>query len=164
MTLSSLISGAAWTLCRLLPVKKNKVVFSHFYGKGFGDSPKAIALALRDAAPGADIVWLISDPSVALPEGIRPASYAPLSRIYHLSTARVWVDDCRKGARCKKKGQFFLQTWHGFALKQIEQDGRRFTAGRITLHTPGGFPADRSYGIRQPVHDRPLSPCLLVFR
>lgn len=65
MTLSSLISGAAWTLCRLLPVKKNKVVFSHFYGKGFGDSPKAIALALRDAAPGADIVWLISDPSVA---------------------------------------------------------------------------------------------------
>ena len=37
MTLSSLISGAAWTLCRLLPVKKNKVVFSHFYGKGFGD-------------------------------------------------------------------------------------------------------------------------------
>lgn len=122
MTLSSLISGAAWTLCRLLPVKKNKVVFSHFYGKGFGDSPKAIALALRDAAPGADIVWLISDPSVALPEGIRPASYAPLSRIYHLSTARVWVDDCRKGARYKKKGQFYLQTWHGFALKQIEQD------------------------------------------
>ena len=95
MTLSSLISGAAWTLCRLLPVKKNKVVFAHFYGKGFGDSPKAIALALRDAAPGADIVWLISDPSVALPEGIRPASYATLSRIYHLSTARVWFAPLR---------------------------------------------------------------------
>lgn len=122
MTLSSLLSGAAWTLCRLLPVKQNKVVFSHFYGKGFGDSPKSIALALRSADPSADIVWLLSDPSEALPAGIRPASYSSLSRIYHLSTARVWVDDCRKGARYKKKGQFYLQTWHGFALKRIEQD------------------------------------------
>lgn len=122
MNIQTLISGAAWAFCRLLPVKKNKVVISHFYGRGFGDSPKAIALALQEADPTLDICWLLTDCSQPLPAGIRPVSYRPLSRIYHLSTARVWIDDCRKGARFKKKSQIYLQTWHGFALKRIEQD------------------------------------------
>ena len=51
MSFQSLISGAAWALCRLLPLKHNKVVISHFYGRGFGDSPKAIALALHGPIP-----------------------------------------------------------------------------------------------------------------
>ena len=122
MNLQSLISGAAWVICRLLPVQKNKVVISHFYGRGFGDSPKAIALALKEANPSLQIYWLLTDLDQPLPDGIHPASYKPLSRIYHLSTAKVWVDDCRKGARFKKKDQIYLQTWHGFALKRIERD------------------------------------------
>ena len=121
MNVQTLISGAAWTLFRLLPIKKNKVVISHFYGRGFGDSPKAIALALQEADPTLELYWLLSDMSQPLPDGIRPISYTPLSRIYHLSTAKVWIDDCRKGARHKKKGQIYLQTWHGFALKRIER-------------------------------------------
>ena len=122
MSFQSLISGAAWALCRLLPVKNNKVVISHFYGRGFGDSPKAIALALHEADPSLEIDWLLTDMTQPLPDGIHAVSYSPLSRIYHLSTAKVWVDDCRKGARFKKKGQIYLQTWHGFALKRIERD------------------------------------------
>lgn len=122
MNVQTLISGAAWALCRLLPVKKNKVVISHFYGRGFGDSPKAIALALKEADPSLEICWLLNDMNQPLPDGIRPISYKPLPRIYHLSTAKVWIDDCRKGARYKKKGQIYLQTWHGFALKRIERD------------------------------------------
>ena len=122
MNIQSIISGAAWTLFRLLPIKKNKVVISHFYGRDFGDSPKAIALALQDADPSLEIDWLLTDTSRPLPDGIHPVSYHPISRIYHLSTAKVWIDDCRKGARYKKKGQIYLQTWHGFALKRIERD------------------------------------------
>ena len=101
MSFQSLISGAAWALCRLLPLKNNKVVISHFYGRGFGDSPKAIALALHEADPSLEIDWLLTDMTQPLPDGIHAVSYSPLSRIYHLSTAKVWVDDCRKGARFK---------------------------------------------------------------
>ena len=35
--------------------------------------------------------------------------------------AKVWIDNNRKGARVKKPGQWYLQTWHGFALKRIER-------------------------------------------
>lgn len=122
MPVSNLVSAGAWLLGRLLPVKKNKVVISHFYGRGFGDSPGAIARALLEADPTLDIRWLLTSPDQALPDGIRPVSYRPLSRIIELSTARVWIDDCRKGARFKKKDQIYLQTWHGFALKRIEAD------------------------------------------
>ena len=38
--------GAAWTLGRALPIQKNKVVFSSFYGRGASDNPKAIVDAL----------------------------------------------------------------------------------------------------------------------
>lgn len=64
-----------------------------------------------------EIDWLLTDMTQPLPDGIHAVSYSPLSRIYHLSTAKVWVDDCRKGARFKKKGQIYLQTWHGFAAQ-----------------------------------------------
>ena len=122
MPVSNLVSAGAWLLGRLLPVKKNKVVISHFYGRGFGDSPGAIAKALLEADSTLDIRWLLTSPDQVLPDGIRPVSYRPLSRIIELSTARVWIDDCRKGARFKKKNQIYLQTWHGFALKRIEAD------------------------------------------
>lgn len=42
MNFQSLISGAAWTLCRLLPLKNNKVVISHFYGRGFATVPRPL--------------------------------------------------------------------------------------------------------------------------
>ena len=43
-------------------------------------------------------------------------------RVKEVSTAKVWVDNCRKYERFKRKGQYYLQTWHGFALKRIERD------------------------------------------
>ena len=81
MPVSNLVSAGAWLLGRLLPVKKNKVVISHFYGRGFGDSPGAIAKALLEADSTLDIRWLLTSPDQVLPDGIRPVSYRPLSRI-----------------------------------------------------------------------------------
>jgi len=36
------------------------------------------------------------------------------NRAYHLSTSKIWIDNARKnwGTR-KRKGQFYIQTWHG---------------------------------------------------
>lgn len=122
MKLGDALSGAAWGLGRMLPVRKNKIVISHFYGRGYGDNPRGIAEALLQQDRPLDIVWLCGSPDEPLPDGIRRGSYGFFSRIFHLSTAKVWIDDCRKGARCKKKNQIYLQTWHGFALKRVEGD------------------------------------------
>lgn len=114
-------SQAMWTLCRLLPLQKNKVVFSSAGGRGFGDNPKAVALALMEEQAGLDLVWLTRNPGGEFPEGIRPCLYGSPQAVKELSTAKVWVNDSRGGARYKRKGQSYLQTWHGFALKHVER-------------------------------------------
>lgn len=121
--LSKLLSALAWFFCGLLPIKKNRVVFSCFYGKGYSGNPKAIADALLRTGKKLDLVWLVKKGQEdSLPEGIRAVRYDSLRRIHALSTAACWVDNCRKGAPRKRKGQFYLQTWHGLALKRIEKD------------------------------------------
>lgn len=119
-----LSTAGLWCLSLALPVKSNRVVFSSFYGRGFSDNPKAIALELLKSNEKLDLIWLVKDEKEAasLPEGITPCPYDSPKRILALSTARVWVDNCRKYDRFKKKRQFYLQTWHGFPLKRIEKD------------------------------------------
>lgn len=115
--------GLAWLLYRALPVQKNKVVFTSFYGRGASDNPKAIVDELAKRPEQLDIVWLAKDTAHAgVPEGVRVVPYDTPAAIREMSTAKVWVDNCRKGARNKKKGQYYMQTWHGFALKRIERD------------------------------------------
>lgn len=121
MNLRKIASDAVWAACRLLPVRKNKVVFSSFGGKGFGDNPKAIALALLESGEDLDLVWLTRDMGISLPEGIRPCPFGTPQAAMELSTAKVWVDNSRGGAHYKRAGQSYLQTWHGFALKHIER-------------------------------------------
>lgn len=117
---------AAWYAGRPLPINPRKVVFCSYYGRGYSDNPKAIAQELLRRSTDAQLVWLIRDQKEAatLPPGIRPCPYDSLQRVWELSTAKVWVDNCRKFDRFKKKGQFYLQTWHGFAFKRIEQDAQ----------------------------------------
>lgn len=114
----------AWLFCRLLPINPRKIVVSNYYGRGFGDNPKAIVQELLRRNADVEIVWLTNGEHAAgsLPEGVKACPYDSLRRIYELSTAKVWIDNCRKGARFKKPGQIYLQTWHGFALKRIERD------------------------------------------
>ena len=118
--MSKITSALGWSIGLLLPVKNNKIVITSYYGKGYSDSPKAIAEKLNENGKY-DIVWL-TDSECELPDGIKKAKYSGFSRIYHLTTAKIWIDNCRKGAKYKKHGQIYMQTWHGFALKQIEKD------------------------------------------
>ena len=115
--------GLAWTVGRLLPVQKNKIVISSYYGRGYSDNPKAIVDELLTRKEDFDIVWLAKNPEKAgVPDGVRVVKYDTPAAIRELSTARIWIDNCRKGARYKKSGQYYIQTWHGFALKRIERD------------------------------------------
>lgn len=119
--LRKLASNAVWSACRILPVQKNKVVFCSAGGRGFGDNPKAVALALMEKQPDLDLVWLTKNMNIELPKGVRPCPYGTPQAVKELSTAKVWVNDSRGGARFKRKSQRYLQTWHGFALKHIER-------------------------------------------
>lgn len=112
-----------WLLGKLLPVQRNKVLVVSFYGRGYGDNPKYIAEELLRRG-GCRIIWAVKSEKEkdSLPAGVKACRYDSVAYIYHTVTAGVWVDNCRRFFQYKKKGQSYLQTWHGVPLKRIERD------------------------------------------
>lgn len=101
-------------LMRIFPIRKNKVVFSAYEGDGgFCCNPRYIAEELHRRRPDLEYVWLTKDLTREFPDYIKVRSYSPWSLVYHLSTAHIWIDNYRKPyGTLKRKGQFYLQTWH----------------------------------------------------
>lgn len=116
--LKACMSRIPYYLCGLLPIKRKKIVFSAFEGGGYCCNPKYIAEELirrdNEFGYGYEMVWLVNDLSKQFPPQIKKVKNTLWNRAYHLSTAKIWVDNARKnwGTR-KRKGQFYLQTWHG---------------------------------------------------
>ena len=127
-------------LCRLRPVRRGKIVFNNFHGKGFGDHQKYIALELLRRKSPVELVWLAEDPQAAaagMPAGIRVAKYSPLRAIREMSTAQFWCSNQSFDAfvlwgLAKRRGQCYIQTFHGsLGIKRIGQD--RPTDGSVQL-------------------------------
>lgn len=120
-TKALLMRGISRTM-RVFPIRNNKVVFINFNGRGYGDNPKYLAQEFHKSG-GYELFW-ITEEKEGMPEYIRTVRPQSLKCHYHMSTAKVWIDNARMDPYyVKRKGQFYLQTWHGsIALKKIEKD------------------------------------------
>lgn len=108
-------------------INEKKIVFVSYYGAGYGDNPKAIADYIIENNLNFELVWLLDtnkNDGLDMPKEVKKVKYGSFRSLYELSTAKVWVDNCRKQYfPKKKKGQIYIQTWHGsLALKKIEAD------------------------------------------
>lgn len=113
-----------------LPIDDQKIVFINYYGRGYGDNGKYIANELLSCGCNLDIVWLVNHEEinrVSIPSGIRIVAYGGVDAIYELSTAKIWINNCRlEQFLFKRKEQFYIQTWHGgLGLKKIERDAEK---------------------------------------
>ena len=109
----------------LAPISNKKILVSSYYGKGYGDNPKYIVEALLKRNQNYKIYWIVIDDGAksTLPDGVKAVKLTSVLLPFHSATAKIWIDNCRREFMYyKKKGQFYLQTWHGFALKRIEKD------------------------------------------
>ena len=114
------MQSIAFYVCRLFPISGKKIVFTTIEGTtGFTCNPKYIALELmrrnqkRPKADQIEMVWLVNDMTKAFPEGIRKVKNTLWNRAFHLTTARIWIDNSRKQLEVRKrKGQTYIQTWH----------------------------------------------------
>ena len=99
---------------RVFPIKKNRVVFSTFEGDGgFCCNPRYIAEELHRQRPDVEMIWLTRKSETEFPDYIKVKNYTDWNIARYLSTAKVWVDNYRKPyGTLKRKGQFYLQTWH----------------------------------------------------
>lgn len=118
------LTAGLFLIMRVFPVKRNKIVCCSMKGKRYGDSPKYIADELIQRNPGYEIVWLMKDGyEVDFPKEIRRAKYSFFSCAYELATAKFWIDSNTKQlGTLKRKNQYYIQTWHGSALKKLYGD------------------------------------------
>lgn len=113
-----LIAGSnrlLYMMCSVLPIRKNKIAVCIFEGKtGFGCNPKYIVEELHKRNADYQFYWFVNDVNKEFPAYIKKVKNTSWNRAYHLSTAKVWIDNYRKpyGTR-KRKGQYYFQTWHG---------------------------------------------------
>ncbi len=110
---------------RIFPIKKNKIVFVNFSGKGYGDNPKYIAEEILKDKKEYQLVWLTKNFSDAsFPKEIKRIKMFSIKSFYELATAKIWINNSRFDQFVvKRKKQFYIQTWHGgLALKRIEYD------------------------------------------
>ncbi len=105
--------SALFLLMRVFPIKK-KIAFAAFEGDGgFGCNPRYIAEELHKRNPSLELVWLTHDISRPFPNYIRLVKDTPFNTAFHLSTAKVWIDNYRKPyGTLKRKEQLYIQTWH----------------------------------------------------
>ena len=114
-------------ILRFIPINSRKIVFSNYYGKGYGDNGKYIVEKLLEYKENVSIIWLSNDidkTTIDSSKSVKFVLYGSLRSRYELASAKIWVDNCRKTYYPKKKKkQFYIQTWHSpLRLKHVEMD------------------------------------------
>lgn len=108
-----------------LPIKKNKIVFFHDFGNGYGDSPKYIAEEIMHRGLDCDMVWVTNNSHNNpndYPKQIRLALINRIKSVYELATAKVIITTGKYRYNIKKKpSQFFVYIPHGqIGAKYVE--------------------------------------------
>ena len=108
----------------LFPLKK-QVIFASFSGRRYGDNPKYISEELHRMHPEVRQIWVYRYRSqkAEYPDYLKLVRYNSLKMFFTYATSKVWVDSCVLPLWLykRKRGQFFLQTWHGgLGFKKIE--------------------------------------------
>ena len=117
IALSALIRVLLLPLC-LLPIRKNRVLFVSYRGKQYSCSPRAISEALEKMSGGEiEIGWAFHRPQdfeTLTARGIRVLDDRSFAFVVYALTARVICTNAYyKPFLPRRRGQFFLRTWHG---------------------------------------------------
>lgn len=112
------------------PISNNKIVFMNMKGLGYGDNPKYIAESIlkKDKEKNLDLVWVVDKEGYSFPQGIRTVLLNSYEYYKELATSKIWIDNTRKTSDvCKRRGQYYIQTWHGAAPgKKVELDAKDY--------------------------------------
>ena len=109
---------------RLLPIRKNKILFIGYYGAQYGCNPKYLSEYFTKENRNLKIVWTFISPSKYTLNNIAKVKYYSIRYFYELYTSKVIITNYRLPLYFKKRAnQTYIQTWHSsLRLKMIEND------------------------------------------
>jgi len=109
---------------RLLPIDENLVLFSEYWGSGYGCNPRAIFEKLPEVAPNLRGVWLIDESKAhLLPPGTGYVTPGGWKRWMVFARAKYFINNVNfAGSYVKRPEQVHIQTMHGTPLKLVGLD------------------------------------------
>lgn len=124
--MTKVIRRAIYFVCfRYLPIHNKVILFCSHLGKNYACNPRAIYEELLTDERFSDyhFIWAFKDMSSNSIQRGTVVKYNSLKYLYYLSTSKYWVFNA-KMLYCypKKRGQIYLQTWHGTPLKRLAAD------------------------------------------
>jgi len=106
---------------------EKKIVFSSYTGRQYSDNPRVISEKMHELYPDYKIVWglnCIENTYGIIPNYVEIVSTKSISFHMHIATACCFIqNEGMSLGLYKRKGQFFIQTWHGDrGIKKILYD------------------------------------------
>ena len=100
------------------------VVFESFFGKSYSDSPKYIFEYLNETYPGKyNYIWVNAGKKLNLPYPAKQMKRFSFKYFYYMARCKYMVFNGRQPQYfIKRKGNVFLETWHGTPLKKLVFD------------------------------------------
>ena len=121
--LSILYRFILFQLMRIFPVKKNKIVYLSYGGKGFIDNPKYVYSAIETKYPDYfEHIWVVDTIDETMPANIKQIYNFSIKEIYNFSTSSIWISNSRICQYVyKRPNQNYIQLWHAAcAYKKLE--------------------------------------------
>ena len=108
-------------------INENQIICDNFFGRGYADNPKYIAEELHRRNPELIIYWLVDSQKIDIdtfPKYIKIIDQYSLESLICLAKSKFWIFNMRRPIRIpKKRGQYYIQTWHGgLGPKACEKD------------------------------------------
>lgn len=110
-------------------VQENLILFEAFMGRSYADSPKALYqyLILEEKYKDFQFIWAFKEPEEKKKyfsdSRTKLVRYNSKEYYRYYSKAKYWISNSRIPEWIyKKKGQVYIQTWHGTPLKKLGFD------------------------------------------
>lgn len=116
-----------------LSMKEKWVLCSSFFGRSYSDSPKYIYEYLSKNYPGKfRFIWVIENKKTKIPYPHTKVKRFSIRYFYYVARCKYYVINSRQSSWVKKrKGNVFLQTWHGTPLKRLVFDLEDINAATV---------------------------------
>lgn len=127
------------------PLNPQIILFECFFGRNYSDSPKYIFEYIAKQYGGEyECVWVLNR-KTKLPYPAKQVKRFSLRYYYYMAKAKYLVYNVRQPKSfIKRKGQVFLETWHGTPLKRLVFDQVEVT-GASPLYKEQVYNQSRSW-------------------
>ena len=117
-----------------LRINENLIIFESYMGRQYSDSPKALYLELLDNTRF-KFVWAFKNPDIhKVGKNTIKVKYGSKEYYKYYARAKYWITNSRLNeAIVKRKGQVYIQCWHGTPLKRLGYDIKKTNNAMNTL-------------------------------